>query len=603
MNRTLRRLIPAYLFALSLTACSGGGTGLGSSSALPPASPNMPPVDAAATPAPQVTATPASDATAIPAPDATATPAADLSVAASAQALRLGLRTTIHGTILNNAAPQTHVLVLLASKRQLTVYTSLLRAAKIGDPVAATGYLNSKGNFQASTAHILRGTEPTPSPGPSDTPAPPSPAPSGMPTERPTPAPSSAGTLGKIGLLQVFDYNMTSEQATAAAAKYRVVWGSGIGGRGASARAWQAGNAKLINARYFVQGTDVYGLSGHDLVWWQANHPDWIVYDCNRGNQPTHTVAFQPGLPANVPLDITNPEVIKYQVRLAGTAAIQFGNNAIAADQTLFFDYDGGQHQGWFGCGTYASNGGFVRRWGADRAGFPNFDPQWKHDTAAWVRSAKRIIATDPMLASHHLKLMVNHPAGNLNDPDEQTLLGNVDANLDETGFTGYGSYTRTPGLFKVALDYMQYAQAHGTTILLIDKFSGGNQGGGNGGRLSASQLSWTIGTYLMGNEGAAALFVTPGDGYGSEQYHAEYASVDAKMGLPCGAYYSTSTRMYYRKFHGGLVVVNSGGAGTLSAHLPQHSYTDLTGRQVTNPLAIPSADAYVLFTNANGCS
>lgn len=521
----------------------------------------------------------------------------------SVQVLRTGAHTTISGTVLSNAAPETHLVILLTNKKQLTIYTSLLTAAKIGDPVSATGYLNSRGAFQASAAHIVKGGDPSPSPGPSGSPIAPSPTPTSMPTQFPTPGPSGAGTLGKIGLLQVFDYNMTSAQATAAAPKYHFIWGSGTGNQGASARAWQAGNAKLINARYFVQGTDAQELSGHDLAWWQANHPDWIVYDCNRGNQPTHTVAFQPGLPANVPLDITNPEVIKYQVRLAGAAAVRLGNNAIAADQTLFFDYDGGQHQGWFGCGTYALNGNFVRRWGADRAGFPNFDPQWKHDTAAWVRSAKRIITSDAMLAPHRLKLMVNHPAGNLNDPDEQMLLGNVDANLDETGFTSYGGYTRNSGLFKVALDYMEYAQAHGATILEIDKFSGGNAGGGQGGQLSASQLSWTIGTYLMGNEGAAALFVTPGNGYGSEQYHAEYASVDAKMGLPCGRYYSTSSRLYYRKFRGGLVVVNSGGAGTLSANLPQHSYSDLTGRPVTNPLAVPSADAYVLFTGANGCT
>jgi len=692
VKHSFARLIPAWFFAVSLSACSGLGSGLGNNAALPPASPNSPSSvsqDSAAGLSPQ---TPTMDTSLQPSADelrpgvfttiqgtvlSNAAPETNVLIqlaggkqitvytsllkaaaigetvtasgylnskggfeASSAHVLagvpgstpspapsdtgltpspapsagltplRLGRRATIIGAVLSNAAPATHLVIEFAS-RQLTIYTSFLKAAKVGDTVSATGYLNSKGSFQASTAHIVKGGPgPTPSPGPTASAGPtasphpsPSPTASGMPTPRPTPTPVGKGTLGKVGLVQVFDYNMSAEQATAAAPRYRYVWGSGDGRNGASARAWQAGNSALVNARYFVQGTDVYGLSKHDVAWWQANHPDWIVYDCNGSNQPTRTVAFQPGLPENVPLDISNPEVIRYQMRLAGAAAVRLGNNAIAVDQTLFFDYDGGQHQGWFGCGTYASDGSFVRRWGAGRGGFPNFDPQWKHDTAAWVATAKRVLRTDSMLASHNLKLMVNHPAGNINDPDEQTVLANVDANLDETGFTSYGSYTKKPGLFKVALDYMEYAQAHGATILEIDKFSGGNSGGGSGGRLSAAQLSWTIGTYLMGNEGDAALFVTHGNGYGSEQYHSEYASVNARMGLPCGSYYSPSGRLYYRKFHGGLVVVNSGGAGNIDATLPPHSYSDLTGRPVTNPLVIPSTDAYVLFTSANGCS
>lgn len=406
---------------------------------------------------------------------------------------------------------------------------------------------------------------------------------------------------GTIGLFQVFDYQMTSAEATSSASRYKFVWGSGIGRTGATAYSWSAGNAGILNARYFVQPTDDYASSGHSVAWFQTYHPDWIVYDCDSYNRPTRTVAYQPGLPNDVPLDITNPAVIAYQIRTIGRFAITHGNNAIGADQTLFFDYDGGQHPGWFGCGIFRG-GTFVRKWGATRGGFPNYDAKWKADVANWVRTARQYLFTDPAVAPYHLKFIVNHPAGNIADVSETTLLANVDAVLDETGFADYGHYTSAPGLFKHTLDYMRYAQTHGVWIFEVDKFSGSNTGSYDATALTPAQREWAIATFLMGNEGRALLYVTPGP-YGKEYYFSEYATVNYAMGAACGPATALSNGFIYtRRFYGGMVVVNAGGHGTASVALPAHSYRDLEGRAVRNPLPVASADSYVLFTT-NGCS
>jgi hypothetical protein len=120
-----------------------------------------------------------------------------------------------------------------------------------------------------------------------------------------------------------------------------------------------------------------------------------------------------------------------------------------------------------------------------------------------------------------------------------------------------------------------------------------------------------------MGKEQAADLFIGPASGccgpgipdmaYGTEQYYPEY---QAPIGTPCGEYYGGGTydrnnpHIYYRRYTGGLAIVNSGSLPRASelARLPAGKvYTDLEARPITNPLVVNSNDAYVLLTSS-GC-
>lgn len=391
-----------------------------------------------------------------------------------------------------------------------------------------------------------------------------------------------------VGLFQVFDAmgtpRISAAGAEADAKRYGIVWGA----RPGMASAWRAGNSKIIASYYFPQETDLsyisWGGAGHDLAWWQANHPDWVLYSCTASGTPTRIPAFVGGLMTNIPLDFHNPAVVDYQVRAAAAYAKANGYNALAADEVVFYNIGGATAgAGAYACGVY-QNGTFVRRYSSKS------DPQWTTDTVAWARTAHSIAQ------SEGLKLIVNHPAGDPNNPNEQEMLSNVDADVDETGYSDYGLYKSSSTLFKLTLDWVRFAQSHGTAPLVIDKYV-------QSGELSGTEIEHSIATYLMGNEGGEGLFAGNRNGYGVEQYHSEYA---VNYGTACGDYYggsSASPNIWYRRFSNAIVVVNSGSSrASEAATLPAgHAYRDLEGRPVSNPLNVANFDAYVLLTT-NGC-
>lgn len=99
----------------------------------------------------------------------------------------------------------THVVIKLSSGRQVTVYTSQLKSANVGDTVLAMGYFNSKGNFQAASAHVVK-TSTRPSPEPSARPSP-------RPSAKPSAQPSAAPPCGSIFTTRTARYLGGSNQA------------------------------------------------------------------------------------------------------------------------------------------------------------------------------------------------------------------------------------------------------------------------------------------------------------------------------------------------------------------------------------------------------
>jgi len=482
---------------------------------------------------------------------------------------------TIQGTVVSMY--ETRVTIKLSSGKQVPVYTSELGKAKPGDTVAATGYYNSKGAFQAVSAHIVIAV-PTPEPSTR-----PSPKPSSEPSSQPTPIPTSSPGLtspAQIRLHQVFSFGISSAQATAEGPRYDLVWGA------STPTAWRAHHPALLASRYFIMEQSD---GGHNLAYYHAYHPDWILYNCTRSGAPTRIPAYMQGgaYGTNVPLDIHNPAVVEFQVRnLAIPPAVAAGYNALAIDQVLFSNIMGGNAgPGSYGCGVYEGNT-FVRRYSSKS------DSRWAGDTVNWVRTAKSIVNSEP----HHLKIVVNHPAGSTASGLEQELLANTDAALSEVGFTNYGGYKRSASLFATALNYQIYAQTHGVTPLIIDKFVQREA-------LSPIQREWVVGTYLMANNGKLLLYATSGGfgtgGYGTPHYYPEY---NTNMGSACGGV-SGGPAIYERRFTNGLVIVNASTSPAI-ARLPlNHHYTDIIGRTVVPVQVVAGTDAYVLLTaSGTGC-
>lgn len=412
-----------------------------------------------------------------------------------------------------------------------------------------------------------------------------------QPAPQPAPEAKFTDTTGRVGLFQEFDRLMTSGQIQNDASRYDAVWGA------SKPQAWTGPHPGILVSRYFIPQEDRSVVSGHDLAWWQQNHPDWILYTCDSSGTPTHDLAWWSGVDrADVPLDFHNPAVVDYQVRqLNGANAIADGQNALAIDQIIFVNAMVGGNpnfgqtvkNGEYACGVW-QNGTFVRRYSGVH------DPAWTADMVAFVKAARQIVTTDSTLAPHHLKILINHPLGNPSNASEQALLANIDGIVDERGYADYGRYASTGdvNLFKQTTDYLIYAQHRGIAVYSINYFKVAD--------VTAPQREYAIAAYFMANEGRAYIYITPSVG-GEEHNYPEY---DAKLGTPCGAYYG-GPYIYYRKYSGGLVVLNSGSLPATSkpAPLPAgHTYTDIDGRAVSNPLSVASADGYVL-TTSNGCT
>lgn len=446
-----------------------------------------------------------------------------------------------------------------------------------GSSVQSTGVLpDAPGDSHAPTATSSPRSTPKPTSAPTATPTPP-PARSATNAHIPS-------TVGRIGLFQVFDYHggrIPSSQIQQNGRRYDAVWGSVEPG------AWSSAHHGMIVSNYFIMGMDQYAATKHTLSWWQKNHPDWILYACTSSGQPTHDIAYMPGISVpDMPLDIHNPAVVDYQIGTMAAYASANGYNSLAIDQVVFWNtYKGGNpamgqklRDGEYGCGSWHGNT-FERRYASPQ------DPQWNADVVAYVRQAHTL------LRSRGMTLIVNHPAGNTSDPNEQQLLASTDVDLDETGFSDYGRYTQdNGGIFKRELLFMQYAQQHGTGVLITDKFQ-------NETHVSAAGLEYALATYLLGNDGAALLFTGGAHEYGTMQYHPEY---DQRIGTPCSGV-AGGPHVYARAFSGGLAVVNASAAAQTYSLPSGKSYRDIEGRSVHNPLTLAPEDAYVLVTASGG--
>ncbi len=399
-----------------------------------------------------------------------------------------------------------------------------------------------------------------------------------------------ADTTGRVGLFQEFDRLMTDAQILNDAPRYNAVWGA------SQPQLWASRHAGIVLSRYFIPQEDRSQLSGHDLAWWQSNHPDWILYACQADGTPTHDFAYWSGVGApDVPLDFHNPAVIDYQVRqLNGMNAIQNGDAALAIDQIVYEDamiggnpnFGQSVKAGEFACGSWNGNT-FVRRYTGVN------DPAWTADMIAFVKAARQIVSTDPVLAPYHLKIIVNHPLGAINNPNEQALFPYIDGLVDERGYADHGRYTNLSetNLFLPTTNYLTYLQRRGIAAFIINSF--------NDAAVTPLQREYALATYFMANDGGADVYVSPSTG-GGEQNYPEYAT---QLGKPCEEFHG-GPFIYLRRYSAGLVVVNSGSMMIpVNASLPaNHVYTDIEGRRITNPLSVASGDGYVL-TTTNGCS
>jgi len=394
-----------------------------------------------------------------------------------------------------------------------------------------------------------------------------------------------ASTYGRIGVAHVFD--TTPANIDNLRNRFDVVWGS------FDPTPWRNADPAALVSRYYILEEDSYEITGRTLAWWEAHEPSWILYACTPRGHLTREVAYTPGVGfPDVPLNISNPAVVEYQVRSLASYAIAHHYNAVAIDEVLLENVLlGGNpklgqriYPGYYACGSWYGSRPVVRYTSKTSS-------LWAADVLNWIREAHRI------LASEHLTMIINHPASDLTSTEE-SLIANVDVLQNETGFTDYGNYTQAVhrGLFNTTVNWMRYVQREGKGVVTVAKFVQDRP-------LNASQKEYAVASYMMGSEGKSDLDMTLST-YSSQAYYSEY---NVRLGTPCGEMTnggSSAPQIYMRRYTGGIVVLNSGSLPRTYevARLPAgHVYRDIEGRRVTNPLAVHSSDAFIMRTS-DGC-
>jgi hypothetical protein len=406
-------------------------------------------------------------------------------------------------------------------------------------------------------------------------------------------SPDLTDTTDGIHAIQIFDEingNFISiPQATRHGSRYGAVWGA----RQATVIPWQTNNRNNRPLLYTPFDTDINGAPlGHSLQWWQNNHPDWILYECNK-----KTVAYVPGLP-EVPLDISNPAVAAYQATTLGAYAEINGYNGIGADIVDLTNNTGHAKTGAGGCGVWKTPLTWVQKFSGEYV-----DPKWASAVASWATTLQPLLHAYP----RRLALAVNTPPGRYTapingkggDPVLRSLFNNIDIELDEAGFAMWGMYVNSATFVNI-VGWTEYVQSRGKVFFVADNW---NQ---QGGEPTLHQLDYSLATYMMGKEQASALYVGKNEMYGKENYYQQY---DTQIGRGCSPMYGGpddphyhGEKIYLRKYTGSLAIVNVSPTDTYKITLPKPTYTNIEGGIVNSPLKVGPNTGYVLLTT-NGCA
>ncbi len=368
-------------------------------------------------------------------------------------------------------------------------------------------------------------------------------------------------TYNGIHYFQTFDSQIQNVSLTASHSVF--VWGVEQ-----SVSAYRASSNPKITLSYYVPWAYDPDAT-HDLSYWKNFHPDWVLYKCDKVTPAYFSTTL------NMPLDISNPDVIAWQVQNAATQASSQGYDAIAADE-----YSLG---GWGGCGIY-KNGQWKQLY---TSGYD--DPQSDKDAVAWASAYRKQIHALP----HPLGLIPNfqYDGRPLNDPTLLGVVANVDGILDECSFTGCGSGNLSGQNWLNMVTFIEYVQQQGKAYMAINQAMTNDNAG----------LQWGLASYLMGKEHAAGLYLVSAKQYqqlaGSDLWRSEYS---APIGTPCSAMQATQGA-YMRVYQGGLAIVNPS-ANSINFLLPSGVYTDLYGVAIGASVTLNPSSGLVLLTSKQQC-
>lgn len=374
---------------------------------------------------------------------------------------------------------------------------------------------------------------------------------------------SLPNTSSGIHVALPFDYRTTP---TAMAGKVGYVWGS----------EWPGAQPQVYRSLYLPYDRDENPRdysAAHDLAWWQANHPDWIEYRCDR-----RTPAFEFGQTANVPLDITNPAVLAYVENTYIIPAL----GPAGGYQGIGFDNPDFRNAGdWTGqrCGHYDAAGHWVQQFN----GTSN-DPAYRSAILTW----EQIIYQWMHAHFPSATMAVNFSYDPAFAADSLQMLRYLDIDIDEQGFTNGNNgppWQYTDGAWQANMQALEFNAGLGHGLFSINQepvaFSG----------LTTAEVQWALANYLLVKNQASFLYICGTQEYGSLFLRPEY---NAPIGTPVGTMRAWQS-VFVRYFSQGMAIVNPSSTAWRVVRLPA-TYHDLYGHTLRGSLRLAPASGLVLL-------
>jgi hypothetical protein len=362
-----------------------------------------------------------------------------------------------------------------------------------------------------------------------------------------------------------FDSGLNASEITAAAPSIQFVWG------GHAPRAWRAASANhTIVSSYMPFNRDPN--ASHSLAWWRTAHPAWVLYSCDRV-----TPARVDPADANIALDVSNPEVVAWQLEFSAAQGAQ-GFGAIAADNFEPANFEGA-------CGVWRGAAWVQLYKGTQQ------DPAYTAAMLAWLaafRAGLRALAP-PML------LVPNFAIAGLpfDSPTAAAVLAGADGVLDERGFTGWGTGLLGAGELANVVSWARALQRAGKAFFSINEWRAGGSGGGAQPPPLPPRavLEFVAAGWLMANEGASGLFSACVQCYGWWQAAPQYA---LRVGAPLGPA-SVTGGAWTRTLGNGFAAVNPAGAPTARVALPAGAFVNAYGDAFTGSVDLEGGAGIVL--------
>jgi hypothetical protein len=302
----------------------------------------------------------------------------------------------------------------------------------------------------------------------------------------------------------------------------------------------------------------------HDMDWYRANHPDWVVYKCDK-TSPAPLYTYYWGFAT--PIDVTNPQVRDYVLNTHVVPGIRSGKRIVALDNVSLSN-DSNR------CGVWR-DGQWVQLYSGEKR-----DPEYARKVIDWVRwLTDRVHENGGIIA-------LNAKIKPYDTETTRELIALGDIWWDEAAFTR-GCERVADDVWQTRFDIVRWAAPR---MSWVDQ----EKTCASPADVSPEEASWMLGNFLL-MRGPRSYFTAmrEGDGKGVSHYPATFNP-------PVGHAVSEATPIegggWMRRYSRGLVVVNPSSSSSLTFPLPEGEWTDIAGKPVSGPQAIGPTSAAVLI-------